>query len=185
MLGDFNEAMWQAEHFSRTRRSECQMSEFREALSFCDLHDLEFTGMPWTFDNKQHGDRNVEVRLEWCFASRRLEFNTWSLPALTTVLCYSPFLQVCEVHWGSQIRRYEVMWDREPSLGAAVDEAWSRRVGIHDLSDTYSSLRSVMSLLYDWKWQHFKPISKELDKKCKQLEDLLTCSDATSIDSAC
>jgi hypothetical protein len=38
-----------------------------------------------------------------------------------------------------------------------------------------------MNSLYDWKRQHFKPISKELDKKRKQLEEFLTCSDAESI----
>jgi exonuclease III len=64
MLGDFNEAMWQSEHLSATRRNEKQMMIFREALSFCDLHDLGFTGTPWTFDNKQMGNRNVRVRLD-------------------------------------------------------------------------------------------------------------------------
>ena len=61
MLGDFNEAMWQAEHFSRSRLSERLMLDFREVLSHCDVHDLGFVGTPWTFDNKQRGDRNVKV----------------------------------------------------------------------------------------------------------------------------
>jgi hypothetical protein len=39
LLGDFNETMWQAEHFSKTKRSECQMLDFRNTLSFCDVHD--------------------------------------------------------------------------------------------------------------------------------------------------
>jgi exonuclease III len=42
MLGDFNEALWQAEHFSERSRGEKQMLEFRETLSFCNLHDLGF-----------------------------------------------------------------------------------------------------------------------------------------------
>ena len=33
VLGDFNEAMWQAEHFSRAKRSERLMMDFREVLS--------------------------------------------------------------------------------------------------------------------------------------------------------
>lgn len=33
MMGDFNEAMWQEEHFSRTPRSERLMMDFREVLS--------------------------------------------------------------------------------------------------------------------------------------------------------
>ena len=43
VMGDFNEAMWQFEHFSETRRSERQMEDFRDVLSMCDLHDLGFT----------------------------------------------------------------------------------------------------------------------------------------------
>jgi len=43
MMGDFNEAMWQFEHFSETRRSERQIEDFRDVLSMCDLHDLGFT----------------------------------------------------------------------------------------------------------------------------------------------
>jgi hypothetical protein len=53
MMGDFNEAMWQEEHFSNTPRSERLMLDFCEVLSHCDLHDLGFVGAPWTFDNKQ------------------------------------------------------------------------------------------------------------------------------------
>jgi hypothetical protein len=43
MIGGFNEAMWQYEHFSDTPRSERQMMDFREVLSHCDSHDLGFT----------------------------------------------------------------------------------------------------------------------------------------------
>jgi hypothetical protein len=64
MMGDFNEAMWQEEHFSRTKRSERLMLDFREVLSHCDLYDIGFTGTPWTYDNKRQGDRNVKVRLD-------------------------------------------------------------------------------------------------------------------------
>jgi hypothetical protein len=44
MLGDFNEATWQEEHFSQTARSERLMLDFREVLSHCDLHDIGFIG---------------------------------------------------------------------------------------------------------------------------------------------
>jgi hypothetical protein len=64
LIGDFNEAMWSFEHFSARKRPERQMLDFREVLSHCDVHDLGFTGVPWTFDNKQAGGRNVKVRLD-------------------------------------------------------------------------------------------------------------------------
>jgi hypothetical protein len=52
MAGDFTEAMWQHEHISATRRNEKQMEDFRNALSDCNLHDLGFLGLPWTYNNK-------------------------------------------------------------------------------------------------------------------------------------
>lgn len=47
------------------------------------------------------------------------------------------------------IRRYEIMWERVPTLTATVEEAWSRRVSVRDLGDVCSSLRGVMGSLYD------------------------------------
>jgi len=64
VMGDFNEAMWQYEHFSKTPQPERQMMDFREVLSYCDLHDLGFSGLPWTYNNNQAGGRNVRVRLD-------------------------------------------------------------------------------------------------------------------------
>jgi hypothetical protein len=77
VIGDFNEAMWQYEHFSETPRSERHMMDFREVLSHCDLHDLGFSGLPWTYNNNQTRQRNVRVRLDrgvantdWCLSHR-------------------------------------------------------------------------------------------------------------------
>jgi hypothetical protein len=73
MVGDFNEAMWQHEHFSATRRNEQQMENFRNTLSFCNLHDLGFSDLPWTYNNKQKGRKNVRVRLD-----RAVAYPDWS-----------------------------------------------------------------------------------------------------------
>ncbi|KAK1662152.1 hypothetical protein QYE76_050311 [Lolium multiflorum] len=40
------------------------MAEFREMLSFCNLFDLGYSGLPWTYDNNQDGLKNVRVRLD-------------------------------------------------------------------------------------------------------------------------
>jgi hypothetical protein len=59
VIGDFNEVMWNFEHFSSHMHPARQMLDFHEVLSHCDLHDPGFTRLPWTYDNKQIGDRNV------------------------------------------------------------------------------------------------------------------------------
>jgi hypothetical protein len=75
LIGDFNEAMWLFEQFSACKRPERQMANFRDVLADCELLDLGFTGVPWTFDYKQKGDRNVNVRLDRVVAS--LGWSNW------------------------------------------------------------------------------------------------------------
>jgi exonuclease III len=63
-IGDFNEAMWGYEHFSACPRPERQMVAFRDALADCELTDLGFTGLPYTYDNGRGENANVKVRLD-------------------------------------------------------------------------------------------------------------------------
>jgi endonuclease/exonuclease/phosphatase family metal-dependent hydrolase len=57
VMGDFNETMW----VSNT--SEGQMALFREVLNNCDLTDLGFTGLPFTYDAGREG-RQCEGSLD-------------------------------------------------------------------------------------------------------------------------
>ncbi|XP_059451134.1 uncharacterized protein LOC132181929 [Corylus avellana] len=41
-----------------------QMEEFREALEFCNLHDLQYSGPKFTWSNKRGGDDFVQERLD-------------------------------------------------------------------------------------------------------------------------
>jgi hypothetical protein len=70
VLGDFNEALWQFEHFSRVPRAENQMMAFLDTLQICGLSDLGFIGLPYTYDNKRQGHNNVKVRLDRAVADR-------------------------------------------------------------------------------------------------------------------
>jgi len=44
------------------------MSNFRDVLSHCNLFNLGFEGVPWTFNNKQDRKRNVRVLLDQTMA---------------------------------------------------------------------------------------------------------------------
>jgi hypothetical protein len=50
--------------FPETKRGERQMEAFREVLDFCELRDIGFLGVPWTYDNRKAGSRNVKVGLD-------------------------------------------------------------------------------------------------------------------------
>jgi exonuclease III len=71
VVGDFNEALWQHEHLSICRRPKNQMSAFRDALIVCELKDLGFQGVPFTYDNRRSGRANVKVRLDGALADDR------------------------------------------------------------------------------------------------------------------
>jgi hypothetical protein len=49
IMGDFNEALWQEEHLSCSPRSVHQMEAFRDVLFYCNLTDLGFSGVPYTY----------------------------------------------------------------------------------------------------------------------------------------
>jgi hypothetical protein len=146
--------MWQEEHFSRIALSERLILDFREVLSHCDLHDIGFVGTPWTFDNKQNRYLNVKVRVDrivaslaWSYISldHRLRHISSSrsdqCPILIMVECASNYRLDCS------IRHCEVVWEREPSIPADVEEASSRQVACQCLGNISSSLRSVMYIL--------------------------------------
>jgi hypothetical protein len=158
LVGDFNEAMWQHEHLSRSRRSEWLMKDFRDVLSHCDVHDLGFVGNPWTYDNLQQGARKVRVRLDRAVASP-----TWSLcyPDVRVLHLRSsrsdhcPLLICTERETNNRpsrpVRRYEVAWEREPTLAAAIEEAWARRPNESGLGGISSAFNTVMGSLYSWR----------------------------------
>ena len=50
-------------------RPERQMDGFRDAVNTCGFTDLGFLGLPYTWDNRQHGVDNLMVRLDRAFAS--------------------------------------------------------------------------------------------------------------------
>jgi hypothetical protein len=176
MIGDFNETMWQNEHFSATRRAERQMSNFRRVLSFCNLHDLGYRGPPWTFDNKQKGKKNVKARIDRGVAS-----NSWSdrfpkatlthvissrsdhLPLLLNYLC----LAVQEKRKGPQ--RYEVMWERDHTLQGTIETAWSHGRPCTSLQDLSTKLASTQEQLKEWSHKKFGSVNTRAKKLRKKL----------------
>jgi hypothetical protein len=139
VAGDFNEALFQHEHFSAAKRSERRMLDFRETLDACNLHDLGFLGLPWTYDNKQVGRKNVRVRLDRAVACPR-----WIhlFPHATVEHLVSSRSDHCPIlinfrtdqdQRNSLPPRYEAMWEREESFANVVEEAWLHQESARNL----------------------------------------------------
>ena len=179
VIGDFNEAMWQYEHFSNTKRGERQMAEFREALDLCGLTDLGFSGIPWTYDNKKSGARNVKVRLDRAVATQDWanRFFYASVTHLTSPCSDHCPLLLCvqqeqAQRWGGKQCFYEIMWERDASLGERISQAWEGEGSKGDLGTISSALRGVMKALKEWSSVQFGSVRKELERLRALLAEL-------------
>lgn len=184
VMGDFNETMWQFEHFSRTQRNESQMQAFRDVLQDCELHDLGFQGVPHTYDNRRDGWNNVKVRLDRAVAN-----NGWRdiFPSAQIVHLVSPCSDHCSVLLklvsveNNQPRQkclhYEILWERELDSAQVIKDSWSSSSEKSDLGDINRSLAKVMAALRSWSKTKVKNVGRELEKARKKLGDLIA-SDA-------
>lgn len=139
VLGDFNEALWQFEHFSLKQRNESQMQAFRDVLQTCGLHDLGFSGLSYTYDNKRVGRYNVKVRLD-----RAVADDNWRdlFPNSQVTHLTSPRSDHCPIsvaltsadHRQSRQRclHYEICWEREPMISDVIKDSWSENAGKSD-----------------------------------------------------
>jgi hypothetical protein len=134
VIGDFNEATWQHEHFSETPRTERQMMDFREVLSHCDLQDLGFSGTRWTYNNNRDGGANVRVRLdrgvanyEWSEIFPNANISHLCSPRSDRMVLLLKLQGERCRSANSKIFRYEAMWERAEGLNAVVETSWARR----------------------------------------------------------
>jgi hypothetical protein len=63
-LDDFNEVLLQEEHFGGIERERWQIEQFQDVVAECGFSDLGFSGLPYTWVNRQDGNRNVKVILD-------------------------------------------------------------------------------------------------------------------------
>jgi exonuclease III len=157
VVGDFNEALWQEEHISCTPRPVAQMEAFREALFDCNLLDLGFSRVPYTYDNKRSGRANVKVRLDRAVAcpAWRNQYAESRVQHLTSsVSDHCPLMiemaQEVRMQRRGPKRNYEIFWERESDLGERIAMAWDEAGQKNDLGDVMKSLDQVMSMLQAW-----------------------------------
>jgi hypothetical protein len=179
LMEDFNEAMWQHEHFSETPRADRQVMDFREAHSHCDLHDLGFSGLPWTYNNNQARRCNVRVCLDRGVANTdwSLMFPGANIQHLCTTksddkaLLFSPSCPEDRARGGSGFR-YEIMWERDANLGTEIEKAWLWRNQGSDLGVLADNLKEMASSLKAWSRENVGHVSREIERLRSVLDQL-------------
>lgn len=114
--GDFNEVLDASEHYGGRVREEWMMEGFRETVDYCKFVDLGYSGLPFTWDNRQQGIDNVKVRLDRGLADDKfveLFHNTKVMHVQTTESDHCALvISICRSEWIQEERtikpfRYE------------------------------------------------------------------------------
>lgn len=172
--------MWSFEHFSVTARSESEMLAFRDTLEVCDLVDLGFSGLPFTYDNKQKDRKNVRVRLDRAVADNRwrdIFSEARVVHKVSPCSDHNPLVLECIKEEANQVRRnfrrYEAFWERDASLPERVAAIWEKAGEKFSLGDFRSGLAKLMVELHAWSKNKFGNITRDLEQSRTRLEELM------------
>jgi hypothetical protein len=118
----------------QTHREEYLMEGFPEAIDVCQLCDIGYIGLDWTFEKKAARGHFVRVRLDkalasanWCArfplaAVRHLmAVKTDHCPIL---LSFEPEERGQAVHGLGKPFRHELMWETNKGLSSLIQEIW-------------------------------------------------------------
>jgi hypothetical protein len=180
--GDFNEVLNPSEHVGACEREAWQMEGFQDAVADCGLMDLGFVGLPYTWDNRQAGTRNVKVRLDRAFGDHRFldMMGDVLVRVLPTVFSDHAGLLI-ELKGNTRagnphskrktLFRYENMWQRHEDYGGFVNQNWDPGPGGGDLLSLASSLTNMQRALKDWDRNVFGSVRSNLKRLRKELEE--------------
>jgi hypothetical protein len=155
------------------------MANFHDALNDCDLVDLGFVGLPFTYDNGRGGDANVKVRLDRAVAdiAWRDLFGDATLRHLVSSRSdhCRLLLEARKEDWERhkmRIFHYELMWERLESLALEIKEAWCTAPNREGLGGVATALRRVQGALRFWSKKNFGSVTNELEALKAKLEEL-------------
>lgn len=145
--GDFNEILSAGEQFGGHNREEWQMEGFRDVVDECGFEDLGYSGLPYTWDNRQQGSDNIKVRLDRALGDERFQelfYNTTIKHVQTTESDHWALLiSIQKSAWirdsgGARPFRYENAWAHHDRYEQIINEGW--KAGEGTLAGVHASL---------------------------------------------
>jgi hypothetical protein len=188
--GDFNEVLSGDEHFGSVDRSESQMAMFRDCLDECGLMDLGYSGLKFTWNNRQEGDDLVRVRLDRAVANGAFTDRFSGYQVENVITTSSDQLAVSINLTGiedspravpvKQQFRFEAAWLRAPDYRDVMERAWEEgRDGTCSLQSTFENLQRLSGSLKKWSATTFGAVRKKILKLERRLKGM-RCSGAES-----
>lgn len=157
------------------------MRAFRDVLQICELVDLGFSGVPYTYDNRREGRSNVKVRLDRALADnswRDIYSNSQVVHLTSSCSDHCPILLKFAADSRQSNRKkclhYEICWEREPASTEVISLAWAEAGEKRTLGDINFALGKVMGALQGWSKVKFKNVSRAIEKARKDLATLVS-----------
>jgi hypothetical protein len=179
-IGDFNEVLRREEQMGPNEREMAQINLFREVVDACQLCDIGYVGLDWTFERRVQGGEYCRVRLDRVLASTEwLEmFPLATLHHLHAVKSdHSTILLMNEMEAQNQRIavekpfRYEVMWERHEEFQSTLEAAWGPS-GAGNVEELQAKLLSTAMALKGWGNSSFGAVRTELRGLRKKLQEL-------------
>jgi hypothetical protein len=182
--GDFNEIVEQAEKEGSNLRKESQMTGFREAIEFCRLGDLGFSGSMFTWSNRRADGNFTKERLdramanpEWC--SIFPSFSVLIMVARTSD--HSPILvsfssRDMERQCQGSFRRgfkFEASWTNDMECGDVISSAWNNGItNVIPSEGIQMRLSACQRALLNWSRHKYGKVEDNIKRKSVQLAAL-------------
>ena len=158
------------------------MEGFRNAVDVCQLCDIGYMGLDWTFEKKVAGGHFVRVRLDrvlasasWCacfpFAAVRhlTAVKSDHCPILLSLL---PDERSDIVHGKGKPFRYELMWETNEGLCSFIQQIWKDGNHCNSVKDLKDKLFHLGEELRSWGEKTFGAVRRELRAQKKRLQQL-------------
>lgn len=172
--GDWNMMLWANEKQGGADFNYGLAAQFREALDSCALFDLYYTGYPFTWNNNQGGEANLQERLDRFFANQEWKdmyggafvshLDKRRSDHLPLCLSLRPKVVVEKAKKRRKLFRFEEMWLRDESCEEMVVKAWEAG------SDVISNLARTSHKLQSWSRDRFGNFQKELKDCANQMK---------------
>jgi hypothetical protein len=175
--GDFNEVLDASEQIGGNERQDWMMEGFRETVDYCRFSDLGYSGLPYTWNNKQMAPNNIKVRLDRGLGDDRFldVFDSTTVRHIQTTSSdhCGLLIQIKRSEWlqgsgSDRPFRYENMWRQHDSYDQLVVSGWQD--GAQSLEEVTNELGRMQHTLTSWSKSEFGSVKKQLNILRKKLD---------------